>query len=56
MGFLRGQKNRGSARVEGQSPQIEMIPYFFFQIDFLVNVKVFDLSIFFKTPPRPQNS
>ena len=29
-----GQKNRGSSRVEGQSPQLEMIPYFFFQIDF----------------------
>ena len=30
MGFLGGQKNRGLPRVEGQSPQIEMIPYFFF--------------------------
>ena len=32
--FSGGQKNRGSIRVEGQSPQLEMIPYFFFQIDF----------------------
>ena len=31
--FSGGQKNRGSSRVEGQSPQLEMIPYFF-QIDF----------------------
>ena len=34
MEFLEGQKNRGSSRVEGQSLQLEMIPYFFFQIDF----------------------
>ena len=34
MEFLGGSKNRGSSRVEGQSPQLEMIPYFFFQIDF----------------------
>ena len=34
MEFLGGSKNRGSSRVEGQSPQLEMTPYFFFQIDF----------------------
>ena len=34
MGFLGGQKNRGSSRVEGQSPQVATIPYFFFQIEF----------------------
>ena len=32
MRFLGGSKNRGSSRIEGQSPQLEMIPYFFFQI------------------------
>ena len=31
--FSGGEK-RGSSPVEGQSPQLEMIPYFFFQIDF----------------------
>ena len=34
MGFLGGQKNRESSRVEGQSPQLEIIPYFFFQNNF----------------------
>ena len=35
MGFFGGvKKNRGSSQVEGQSPQLEMIPCFFFQIDF----------------------
>ena len=32
--FSGGQKNRGSSRVEGQSPQLEMIPTFFFKLIF----------------------
>ena len=36
MGFLGGgaKKKGRSSRVEGQSPQLEMIRYSFFQIDF----------------------
>ena len=49
MGFLGGQKNRGLPRVEGQSPQLDMIPYyFFFNLIFLIKVKVFGRSIFSK--------
>ena len=54
--FSGGQKNRGSSRLEGQSPQLEMIPYFFFKLIFLLNVKDFGRSIFFKKPPHPQDS
>ena len=48
MGFLRGQKNRGSARVEGQSPQIEMIPYFFFKLIFCLMSKSLTSRFFSK--------
>ena len=48
MGFLGGQKNRGSARVEGQSPQIEMIPNFFFKFIFCLMSKSLTARFFSK--------